>query len=177
MKTLILAITAFIIALTAFVVSLQLKDTPKALGGFESSLQLIASTTATNFIAPDGTRTATTTLLTVGRAFEGEKLALRIEVNATGTAGTIYILPETSQNAITWFPIGNLNVATGASGANVQSIAFGTGSSTQLTFEPIGLGTTTGQFVLDNPVANLIRFRVWSTGTSSILLSAIKLLK
>lgn len=180
MNKILISLAALLISLSAFVVSLlsvQVKDTDKAFGAFDAYVVRIASTTVTNFHQASGTRTATTTLLTIDRAFEAAKLALQIEVNATNTPGTIYILPETSQDTVVWFPLGSLHVATGASGAAVQSIEFGNGTSTQLTFSPVGQGTTTGQFIFDNPVNNLMRFRVWSTGTSSILLSAIKLLK
>ena len=184
MKNILLALSALIFALTGLVFTFQQEveenNVKVALGGFESSIQKVGSTTgqATYFHEATGVRTATTTLLTIDRASQVEKYGLNVTVkNATNTVNTIYIIPESSFDALEWHTLSGFGVANQPSGSNLQSLDIGNGSSTQLTYTPISLGTTSVQYWFDPPVDNFMRFRVWTNGTSSVHLEAIKLFK
>mgnify|MGYP001564135286 CR=1 FL=1 len=157
---------------------------PTSLGGFESQIVYVASTTETYFHQAGGTRTATTTLLTIDGLKSAEKIGLSVTVgNATNSPGTIYILPQVSTDAITWKVLAGLHTPNGAAGAFVSDINLGNGSTTQFVYAP-GLGTTSVLTWFDTPVLGTgagssayMRFQVWTTGTSSVLLEGYKLLK
>ena len=80
-----------------------LKASPR-LGAASRDFQRIASTTPSYFGTNEGTRTGTTTLLTVGSLSDSDHLSLGIQNSATSTgAGTVYIRPKVSYYNITLY--------------------------------------------------------------------------
>lgn len=110
------------------------------------------------------------------------KIALTIDSNATTSTadcatrcgGRIYVLPTISQDGIIWTGIGNLTMPNTPQSTFSQDVSLGSASSSLLWVDSLQAGTTSKQFILDNIVAKHIRFEVWTTGTSSILLRARK---
>ena len=158
---------------------------PISLGGFESQIVRVASSTGTYFHQASGTRTATTTLLTIEGLKSSEKIGLSVTIqNATNTPGTIYILPQVSTDAVEWKVLAGLHTPNGAAGAFVSDLDLGNGSTTQFIYIPNSQGTTSVLTWFDTPVLGTgagssayMRFQVWTTGTSSVLLEGYKLLK
>jgi len=192
MNKIILSLTALITSLAAFVglLSVSLNNTPLLGGAFESQITRTASGTAisatgTYFHEAAGTRTATTTLLTLEGLKSAEKIGLSVIVkNATNSPGKIFVLPEVSTDASEWKVLAGLYLVNGAAGAFVSDIDLGNGSTTQFTYTPNSQGTTSVLTWFNTPVIGsgsastaYMRFRVWTTGTSSIMLEGYKLLK
>lgn len=180
MKNLLISLTAFVLALTGLVYKLSLdvgKD--KVFGAFDT--QLVASTTGRMYShEAAGTRTATTTVqrLIVEKEVEEVGIILTVQ-NATNTPGVIFVLPEGAYNtAFDFSTLANLHLSNGAAGAFVTNRSLGNASSTILEFTPNSQGTTSVAYSFKPPVGiRELRFRVWSTGTSSIALDAYKLIK
>ena len=137
-----------------------------------------ASSSATYFGISLLIRTATTTLLTLEQIDSVSKIALTIVSTATTSTadctttcgGTIYVLPMISDDAITWSGLGNLALANVPQGTTFQDVNLGSASSSLLRVESKQAGVTGKQFVFNNIVAKFMRFEVWTSGTSTVLL-------
>lgn len=177
-KLILGSIAALILAFTGLVVTLEYQvandEVSPALGagsGF-AGISQVASTSGTYFdVTGASTRTATATLLTIGGVYNYSKIGLEVNVWATTTIakiGTVYVQPQTSYDASVWADWTPNNYGTG--GTAVQTMNMAGASTTVLAWAPGELGTTTKQFVFDNAVGKYMRFKVWTTGTSTILL-------
>ena len=147
---------------------------PKPLGNIAGDVQKVASSTASYFghTTVDATiiPTATTTLHT-SNITEADDFTLGVQVTATTTqsVGIVYIQPQTSFDTSTWYdwspPITGIDTA-------VNSISIINASTTFIIWTPAGTAYRT--FKLGEITAKFIRFKVWTTGTSTVLLEGFK---
>jgi len=155
----------------------------ESFGAFQASIVRQGSTTPEWFGSPTSVRTPTTTLLTIDQVHQFSRIGLGITVFAStsiGNAGTIYIQPQVSidagdQNATStedvWY---DWTPSVKGVGTAINNIFLPVASSSVLTLSPDTLGTTTKLFVFENIVGKFMRFRVWTTGTSTVLLDGFK---
>ena len=179
-STIVSVIGLLVIGIAAFVFG-QINAPKQSYGAFTSvAPQITASSSAGTYFhkATQETQTGTTTLLTLDGVFNASRIGLNLTVkNATDTVGSIYILPESSTDATVWQTLTGFHLVNGAAGAFVSNIAIGNGSSTILEYTPNSRGTTSVQYWFAPPLATFMRFQVWTSGTSSVLLEGIKELK
>ena len=181
MNKIILAVSALIASLALFIglLSVTLDETERVKGSFESAL--VATSTGTMYShQATGTRTATSTLQNILIEKEVDQIGFILTVqNATNTPGSIFLLADGAYDTnYAYSTFSNLHISNGAAGASVSEINLGTGSTTQFIFVPNGQGTTRVAYSFKPPAGiREVRFRAWSTGTSSIALDVYKLLK
>lgn len=190
MEKLLKLISGLLIALSAFLVGLKLTQPISApVYGASQPLGEIVSTASSTrtYFGQNGAdangisiRTATTTLLTLFQNQQWNNVALQISDVATTSAGicvnscaaTIYVQPQISFDAGTWSdwnpPVRSTN------GTQVGTITLGNASSTVLIWTPTTSGTTTTLFNFERMPGKYARFLVWSTGTSTVLLTGFQ---
>lgn len=166
---------------------LKLNVRPITLGNIAGDVIKQASTTANYFGGNDKTtdslRTATTVLLTVVNAYEADQILVGITNTGTTTfngctpatcPGNIYLNPQVSYDASTWY---NWSPLVAGSGSAVNNVNLSSASSTPFVVASPGNGTLTISFTFDNIVAKYMRFQVWTSGTSTILLEGFTKVK
>lgn len=175
LQGILIGLLAVLSALSGYLITHY--QAPKALGAISGGeVTKYASSTATYFAELSngtGNRTATTTLLTSGQIQFSQAVALGIQANATNTSanlGTVFVQAQASYDDVTWYNM-NLN-SVNTTGANVPTISLNNASSSgYLAFTPGELGPTTALYTFVPPVvAKWMRFRAWTTGTSTVLL-------
>ena len=179
-KGIILAIVGWLLALSGFLVSTLLpKPLPPLppLGNIASlSNRSVASSSGTYFGISAEVRTATATLLTLTDITDIETVALNIQsVSTTTTAYSssfVYVLPQISQDASSWFDLNANTIDT--TGGNVRTLTLNDSSTTILAYPTRERGTTGTNVVLKNLVGRFMRFQVWTSGTSTVLLQGVE---
>ncbi len=159
---------------TSLSIVLLLKQTPQALGN-ATVLQIRTSTTdgfatsTPNYFGVGGTRTATTTLLTINNLDNADSFALDILMNASTTGSVINWIYEFSpDNGITWFGAEDEGLGT----TNPQAVTH-TASSTIHSWTPLAAGLATKHTAPERIFGRSMRVRFWGdTASSSIWVAA-----
>lgn len=170
-------------------------NTPQPILGSQGSRSVRVTSSATastspTFFGVGNTKTATTTLLTVGCTSAGnqvntvnvgdvDSLGLFILDNSTTTgSAAVFIEPKISNNCVDWYNMSSLASQVTTAGAGVDVITLSTASSTYLKWTPTSKGQQGTQFVLKDLVGKAIQFNVWAgVASSSVYLEAAEAIR
>lgn len=139
-----------------------------------------SSTTTPSYFGVGNTKTATTTILTIGCTTAGnfvdspvnlgdvDSLGLFVQTApTTSSAARLLIQPQVSNDCIDWYDMASLYEQTTTAGSAVSIITLPAASSTAIAVAPGQTGLSGTNFVVKNLASKAIRFNAWASNAST----------